>query len=392
MISRFGSLFAGHVDFDDIGLDATPVNERWLSDAHLATVFDKAVAIARAMDRLGYDTFWLAEHHFQREGYECIPNLLLLSLHLAHLTERLRFGCGFNITPMWHPLRLAEDFATVDILTGGRVRFGVGRGYHTREVESFGAPMLDQAANRELFDEQMDIIFKAFHQPAFAHAGKHYTLPPRVPYRGYELTELTLVPRPLRQPVECWQPIVGGSQYALDAMARHGIKGMIGGGAAAGGANERVVHAWRETLARHGRETELGGDLIIGFSVYIADSEAQAIREATPLFEENLKMFAPLGFVRGLTDDQITATADPARARQAGLPTLREAVATGSWLCGPPEAIVEQLMAIQAKYPGLEEINVGQPVGTPQRIILEQLERFAQSVMPAFKAATAGTI
>jgi alkanesulfonate monooxygenase SsuD/methylene tetrahydromethanopterin reductase-like flavin-dependent oxidoreductase (luciferase family) len=167
---------------------------------------------------------------------------------------------------------------------------------------------------------------------------------------------------------------------------------MIGGGAAAGGANERVVHAWRETLARHGRETELGGDLIIGFSVYIADSEEQAIKEATPLFEENLKMFAPLGFVRGLTDDQITATADPARARQAGLPTLREAVAAGSWLCGPPEALVEQLMAIQAKYPGLEEINVGQPVGTPQRIILEQLERFAQSVMPAVKAATAGTI
>src|SRR5215213_8158364 len=181
MITRFGSLFAGHVDLDNIGLDGTPVNERWLPDEHLATVFDKTVAIAQQMDRLGYDTLWLAEHHFQREGYECIPNILLLSLHLAHLTERLRFGCGFNITPMWHPLRLAEDYATADILTNGRVVFGVGRGYHTREVETFGAPMLDPDANRELFEEQVDLIFKAFNEPTFSHHGKHYTIPPRVP-------------------------------------------------------------------------------------------------------------------------------------------------------------------------------------------------------------------
>lgn len=53
---------------------------------------------------------------------------------------------------MWHPLRLAEDFATADILTGGRVIFGVGRGYHTREVETFGAPLINQASNRDLFD------------------------------------------------------------------------------------------------------------------------------------------------------------------------------------------------------------------------------------------------
>ena len=77
--------------------------------------------MAQLMDRLGYNTFWMAEHHFQHEGYECIPNVLLYAVHLAHVTQRLRIGCGFNITPMWHPLRLAEDFATADILTGGRV-------------------------------------------------------------------------------------------------------------------------------------------------------------------------------------------------------------------------------------------------------------------------------
>jgi alkanesulfonate monooxygenase SsuD/methylene tetrahydromethanopterin reductase-like flavin-dependent oxidoreductase (luciferase family) len=70
---------------------------------------------------------------------------------------------------MWHPLRLAEDFATVDILTGGRIVFGVGRGYHTREVETFGSPLRDQEANRALFEEQVDIIFNAFNNEGFSH-------------------------------------------------------------------------------------------------------------------------------------------------------------------------------------------------------------------------------
>src|SRR5260370_16278094 len=86
------------------------------------------------------------------------------------------------------------------MLTKGRVIFGLGRGYHSREVETFGAPILDQEANRELFEEQVEIIFKAFNNETFSHQGKHYTLPPNVPYRGYELRELTLVPRPLPPP------------------------------------------------------------------------------------------------------------------------------------------------------------------------------------------------
>ena len=92
----------------------------------------------------------------------------MMALHLAHVTQRLKIHCGFNITPMWHPLRLAEDYAMADILCPGRVVFGVGRGYHTREVETFGAPLLDQAANRDLFEEQVDIMFKAFNEESYS--------------------------------------------------------------------------------------------------------------------------------------------------------------------------------------------------------------------------------
>ncbi len=390
MITRFGSLFAGNVDLEDIGLDGTPANDRWLSDEHLATVFSKAQNMAQLMDRLGYDTFWMAEHHFQREGYEVIPNLLLFNVHLAHVTEKIKFGCGFNISPMWHPLRLAEDYATADILTNGRVIFGVGRGYHSREVDTFGAPstITDSDANQELFEEQVEVLFKAFNSRSFSHQGKHYNIPPRVPYRGYELEEITLVPRPRTLPVECWQPLVTGSQRQMDFMAKHGIKGLIGGGAALGGGSLETINRWQETLARHGRETELGGDLIIAYNTFLGDTEAAAMDEANVYMEEFMKMFGPLGFVP-LTPEQIEAMADPRRARSAGLPTMKDGVEAGRWLCGPPELIKEKLLDIQERFPGLEEINIGPPSGgVPEKVYLEQLEWFGKEVMPSFKSQT----
>ncbi|MCZ6535092.1 MAG: LLM class flavin-dependent oxidoreductase [Chloroflexi bacterium] len=384
MITNFDSLFAGHVDVDNVGYAGTPVNDRSFSDEYLATAFDKSLAIAQLMDRTGYDTFWLAEHHFQLEGYECIPNILMLSVHLSHLTERINFGCGFNITPMWHPLRLAEDYATADIFTKGRVRFGVGRGYHTREVETLGAPLLDQSANRDLFEEQVEIVFKALKGRPFSHHGKHYDLPPQVPYRGYELTELTLVPRPLYRPFECWQPIQIATQRGLDFMVKHGIKGIIGGGVAEGGAMRKVVEAWKSAQARAGHEKALGEDLSIGFHFFLADTAEKGIKEASKYYEENIKMFGPLRLVRDLSDQQILDMADPKLAPSAGLPTMEEAVKAGAVLCGPPERIIQQLRALEEEYPGLDRVSVGQPVGTPQKVILEQLEWFSQEVMPEF--------
>ena len=297
MITKFGTLYAGHIDLGELGLGATAVNDRRFDNEHLLTIFDRIEQMVKVMDDLGYHSFWAAEHHFQHEGNEVIPNLLLLYVHLANITKQLKFGCGFNINPMWHPLRLAEDYATADILTKGRVIFGVGRGYHSREVDTFGVPSTnsDNDANREMFEEQIEIIMKAFNEESFSFKGKHYTLPPQVPYRGYTLKEITLVPRPRTLPVETYQPLVSASQRAMDFMAKHGIKGIVGGGAATGGASDDVVKQWRETLAKHGRETELGGDLIVGVSTFIDDTEEKAKKNMKRYFEENMKMFAPWG-------------------------------------------------------------------------------------------------
>src|ERR687887_286472 len=383
MITRFGSLFAGHVDLDDLGFDATPANDRWLSDERLATVFDKTQAIAELMDRAGYDTFWLAEHHFQREGYECIPNILMLGVHLAHLTERIKIGCAFNIAPMWHPLRLAEDFATADILTGGRTIFGVGRGYHTREVETFGAPMLDQNANREIFEEQVEILFKAFNEQSFSHKGKYYTLPPEVPYRGYQLKELTLVPRPIHRPVECWQPIVSANPRGMDFMVKHGIKGAVGGGAATMQAGP--ISAYRDAAARAGKDLKLGENLQLGLHLHLARTREQAIREITPIYEEHVKMFAPLGFVPGLTKEQIAAVARREGWESAGVPTVEHYMALGSWFAGTPAELVELLKGFEERYPGMEHISLSNPIGTPKALMLEQIQWVAEEVMPHFK-------
>ena len=386
MITKFDSLYAGHVDMTDIGYGGTAVNDRKFDNDHLMTVYSKAEAIAKALDENGFDTMWMAEHHFQPEGYECIPNLIMLNVHLAHLTKNIKFGCGFNIAPMWHPLRLAEDYATADILTNGRVIFGVGRGYHTREVETFGSNITDQDANREEFEEAVEIIFKAFNNESFSHKGKYYTLPPEVPYRGYTLKDLTLVPRPKTLPVECWQPIQGGTERALDFMAKHGIKGILGGGVAEGGVMDSIMTGYRDALVRAGKkDAQLGEGLSVGFHYHLAPTVEQGIKEAKAFFEENLKMFGPLRLHRGLTDEQIEIMGDPRRAPDGALPNIEDAVEKQAFLTGPPERIIEQLKGVEAEYPALERIGMRHPMGAPQSVITEQLEWFGKEVMPAFK-------
>lgn len=383
MIRKFVTVYPGHVDLPDMGQDATPANERRFDNEHLASVFEKTEAVAKQLDRCGWDTLWLAEHHFQHEGYEVLPNILMVAVHLAQVTQRLRTGCGFNIAPMWHPLRLAEDFAAADILTKGRTVFGVGRGYHTREVETLGAPMLDQNANRELFEEQVEIIFKAFDNECFSHRGKHYTLPPRVPYRGYELEDITLVPRPIHRPVECWQPIVSANPRGLDFMVRHGIKGMVGGGAAT--MAEGPIRGYQEAAARAGKDIKLGENLAIGIFFHLANTREQAIREITPFFEEHVKMFAPLGFVPGITPAQVAAVARRGGWAQADVPTVEHYMKLGAWFAGTPAQLVEHLQGMQERFPGLETINLSTSMGTPKAVMLEQFQWVAEAVMPAFR-------
>jgi alkanesulfonate monooxygenase SsuD/methylene tetrahydromethanopterin reductase-like flavin-dependent oxidoreductase (luciferase family) len=377
VIKHFSVLYVGQIGLENVGRDGTPADARRYPNKRLIECFGMAEEIAVHMDELGFYALWTAEHHFQHEGYECLPNLILLGTHLASRTKRLKFGCAFNIAPMWHPIRLAEDYAMADILTNGRVIFGVGRGYHTREVESFGAPMLDNDANMALFEEQMEVILKAFNEESFSHQGKHYTIPPHVPYRGYELKEVTLVPRPLHRPVEIWQPVASGR--SMEFMAKHGFKGML----ALNGEKltEQIMHRYQELNAKYGRDLELGENICLGMGFYIADTQAQAIERVRPYHDERYKWFAPFGFVR-YTDEQGRPWGTP--GAPARLPMIEDGVQQKAWLCGPPEHLIAQLRDIEATYPGLEHVIFQWAEGMPIQAYKEQLRLLAREVMPAF--------
>jgi alkanesulfonate monooxygenase SsuD/methylene tetrahydromethanopterin reductase-like flavin-dependent oxidoreductase (luciferase family) len=233
----------------------------------------------------------------------------------------------------------------------------------------------------------VEIILKALREESFSHRGKHYTIPPEVPYRGYQLKEITLVPRPLHRPVDVWQPIVSGSARGLDFMARNRIKGVIS--ATAEELVQRWVRDYQDAARRHGRELQLGEELILGFRMCIDDRAERAIDRARPYFEEHAKVMAPLGMLR-YSEEHVKAVA----ARQAQSPTsatLENGVRNRSWLCGPSDDIVAYLKEVERRYPGLDHVMIGWAIGTPRAMMVEQLTRFAREVMPAFRPARAWT-
>lgn len=379
MIKRFHVLYVGQIDLDNIGLSGTPANERRYPNERLSEVFFTARHIAQVMDELGFHAFWTAEHHFQREGYECLPNLIQLGLWLATQTKRLKFGCAFNILPMWHPIRLAEDYAMADVVTDGRIIMGVGRGYHTREVETFGAPLLDADANRAYFEEGLRLLLACFNEDSFQFKGKYFECPPPVPYRGYNLTDITVVPRPKYLPVEIWMPVASGKTIGM--MAKYKLKAMV----TLNGEKilDDVIGAYQAACAEHGQAKQLGEDVIWGAGLCLAKSEEDAIRLIEPSHDERYKWFAPFGFVR-YADEQGRTWGTP--GAQARTPSLRDGIQQKAWFCGPPSQVIDGIKSIEAKYPGLEDFMIHWAEGLPPKAFEEQLRWFAQDVMPAFRA------
>src|SRR6201994_5044814 len=142
----------------------------------------------------------------------------------------------------------------------------------------------------------------------------------------------------------------------MDFLAKHGIRGLIGGGSAEGGAMHKVVLGWQEAHARRGQHLELGERLCFGFHFYLAKNREQGIREAAKFYEENMKMFGELRLVRALTDEQIEIMRDPKRAPTAKLPGVEDAVNAGGFLTGSPAEIIDHLKKLEGGYPGLDHI------------------------------------
>ena len=140
----------------------------------------------------------------------------------------------------------------------------------------------------------------------------------------------------------------------------------------------------RWSSPRAGRELALGQDLCLGIFFHLAETREKAIREITPYYEEHVKMFGPLGFVPGITPAQVEASSRRGGWGAAGVPTVEHYMKTGAWFAGPPEDLVAYLKDLEARFPGLEHVNVSTSMGTPKAVMREQLARFAREVMPKF--------
>src|SRR5436190_1431056 len=206
-------------------------------------------------DELGFDLANVAEHHFSNYGYATNP--LLIIARASGLARRIRFGQAVIVTPFWQPMRLAEDIALTDILTGGRLEIGLGRGYQKMEFDGLD---LDFGDTRSMFNEQLEIMLKAWTEDDFEYHGRFFSV--RKP--------TTVLPRPVQQPhPQIW--IACQSEQTVDWTAAQGYYPLFSGGSAKPeqltAYAERFRNGWR--AAGHPGEPRMA----IQRFVYVTDTD-----------------------------------------------------------------------------------------------------------------------
>jgi alkanesulfonate monooxygenase SsuD/methylene tetrahydromethanopterin reductase-like flavin-dependent oxidoreductase (luciferase family) len=150
----------------------------------IAAVYDRALDRIAVMDRTGFDAVWLAEHHFS--DFSVCPSVHMIGTLAAARTQRLRIGTAVSLAPFYHPLRLAEEVALLDVVSGGRVNWGAGRGFARVEFENFGVPP-EESASR--FRETVEIVLKAWTEERLDFAGRHF-----------RFSSVEVLPKPMQRP------------------------------------------------------------------------------------------------------------------------------------------------------------------------------------------------
>ena len=358
----------------------TPTSRRYGNDA-VIECYRNLVEWSRTADSLGYDTMWLTEHHFQYEGYEVLPNLVMFGQHLASQTKNLRLGQMFNVIPQWHPLRLAEDFALADIITGGRMEFGVGRGTVPREAWSLGTVVAsgDNAMsaehdriNREIFEESIEVIKTAWANERFSFRGKHFVFPPDdIPDRGSYVDDLTLIPRPERH-VDVCQPVT--SPETIEYVPRAGHKAVYWLQNA--DSQKQKWDRYAEIREEMGQPVAPGADRMLVMNMHIGRTREAAMRKGKPGHDEFCNFLSPYGRFSSYRNP------DGSKVAFNHCPTVQESVDQKIQAIGSVDDVVENIgfwkelldlkhLCIFFDFPGItrEEMN-------------EQMHLFAEEVLP----------
>ncbi len=317
-------------------------------------------------EELGFNSAWIGEHHFNRLGVNSCPHILLAQL--AGATSRIRLAPGVVVLPIHHPLMVAAEWATLDLLSGGRVDFAAGRGFDVKEFEPFGAPFHESA---ELFEEGMEIVWRAWTEPGrWSHKG-----------RFYRFDDIEVRPRPHQQPL---RPHIGSfSRVSLDMAARNDWHIVFAPFAAAimYGSLGEAVETYREACARHGNQPRRSS---CSYFIHIADDarqEAYARERLTIYFKEVVLGTLP----------QDPAKIPPNLRYFLDIVALLKDMKPGdltskSILLGPPETIIEDLKTVEAS--GISEVVLYFNFGNkPHQMVKEQMARFMAEVAPAFDGA-----
>ena len=294
----------------DAGNNGPAPTERRYSTPDYVACYENLAHWAKTADDAGIHCMWFTEHHFQYEGYEVTPNLILFGMAMAQHTRDIRFGQMFNVVPQWHPLRLAEDFAMADILTKGRMEFGVGRGTVPREAMALGTRVAsgdndmsvsDDRFNQEQFQEAMEVIKLAWRNERFSFSGKHYQFPPvGIPDRGHPVLDLTLVPRPTRE-VPIYQAVTSGDTMEYAPRAGHrGVYWLMHPDYLA----PRWEHYQQTYEKAHDTTLRAGENRVLVLSLHAQETREQAFATGRDGHDEFCRFLAPYGrFTNYKADD-----------------------------------------------------------------------------------------
>ena len=328
--------------------------------------FEEGFAQIDAAERWGLDVMWLSELHFDPQR-SLLSAPLSIASAVAARTNRIKIGIAVQVLPLCHPLRIAEEGATVDQISGGRLIFGVGRSGLPRTYEDYG---VSYAESRDRFAEVLDIVEQAWSQPAVSYEGKYYTF-----------KNITVAPKPLQQPL----PPIRIAAASPDTYPQVGERGLpIFINARYGSFSEFVpeILKYREAYAAAGHPGQ--GQVYLRVPTYVAETETRARSEA----EESLMHFyrEQAGRLRDSLSRAGTRAIEGRAERLKRIENLTyEEALGGQVLVGAPHTITERLRMLQEEI-GIDgilaEINCGGLI--PHERVMTALRLLCEEVKPRF--------
>ena len=254
-------------------------------------LLDEARNISVFCDENNWDSIWFTEHHFNHEGMESCTNPLMMGTDIAARTKNIKIGQACNVITFHNPIRLAEDIAFLDQLSGGRVEVGIGRGVYGREAINMNkeADLKDQAKNFRLFEETLTIMKKAWTEKFFNHQGEFYTYPaPNFKWEhdmsppseefldmnSKEIKKISIVPKPFQKPHPAiWQVV--DSPSSIEWAASNGINTIMWIPTVKALKKRFLLYKEAKSKAEN-REVPLGEGICLVRDMFIADTMEEA--------------------------------------------------------------------------------------------------------------------